>query len=136
MGINYQVFGRKSNWTFHTHVHTHTHRHTQIYMHTYTHTFSYAIYVSDMQQTYITDKTVIGKNILRSLLWKRSLDSGNCMNLSENGDQCNSVKTKEFEVWSWISSFSSVTPAILIAFSWKTWIYFTRTMCCKFSYIK
>ena len=30
------------------------------------------------------------------------------MNLSENGDQGNKIKTKEVEVWSWIFSFSIV----------------------------
>ena len=94
MGIKYQVFGRKSNWTFHTHVHKHTHRDTHIHAHT--HTFSDAIYITDMQQTYIKDITVNCKDIiLRSLLWKRLLDSGNCMNLSENGNQGSKVKTKE-----------------------------------------
>ena len=40
MGIKYQVFGKKSNWNFHTHVHTHTHRdrhiHAQIHAQTET----------------------------------------------------------------------------------------------------
>ena len=37
MGIKNQVFGRKSNWDFHTHVHIHTHRDTHTYTHTHTH---------------------------------------------------------------------------------------------------
>ena len=53
-------------------------------MHTQTHTFSYAIYVTDMQQTYITDIIMNGKDILR-------------MNLSENGDEGKKVKAKEVE---------------------------------------
>ena len=47
---------------------THTYTQTQTNIHAYTHTFSYAIYVTDMQKTYITDITVNGKDILRSLL--------------------------------------------------------------------
>ena len=55
-------------------------------------TFFYAIYVTDMLQTYITDITVNGKDtILSSLLQKR---------LSKNRDLGNKVKTKEVEVQS------------------------------------
>ena len=61
-----------------------------------------------MLQTYATDITVNDKDIiLRSLLRKRLLNSGNCMKLSENGDQDNKVKVKKVEVWSLIFSFSS-----------------------------
>ena len=61
-----------------------------------------------MLQTYVTDITVNDKDIiLRSLLRKRLLNSGNCMKLSENGDQDNKVKVKKVEVWSLIFSFSS-----------------------------
>ena len=61
-----------------------------------------------MLQTYATDITVNDKDIiLRSLLRKRLLNSGNCMKLSENGDQDNEVKVKKVEVWSLIFSFSS-----------------------------
>ena len=78
----------------HSRTQTYTQRHTHTCTHT--HTFSDAIYITDMQQTYIKDITVNCKDIiLRSLLWKRLLDSGNCMNLSENGDQGNKVKDKE-----------------------------------------
>ena len=55
-------------------------------------------------------------------LWKRLLDSGNCTNLSENGDQGNKVKAEEVEVWSWIFSFSSVY-VILVTISWTKWTY-------------
>ena len=78
----------------HSRTQTYTQRHTHTCTHT--HTFSDAIYITDMQQTYIKDITVNCKDIiLRSLLWKRLLDSGNSMNLSENGDQGNKVKDKE-----------------------------------------
>ena len=62
-----------------------------------------------MYRTYITDITVSAKDIiLRSLLLKRLVFSGNCTNLCENGDQGNKVKTKEVKAWSWIFSFSNV----------------------------
>ena len=78
----------------HSRTQTYTQRHTHTCTHT--HTFSDAIYITDMQQTYIKDITVNCKDIiLRSLLWKRLLDSGNSMNLSENGDQGNKVNDKE-----------------------------------------
>ena len=59
-----------------THVHTHTHIYTHTHTHTKTHThlricpraFSYAIYLTDMKQTYITDITVNAKDIIRPLL--------------------------------------------------------------------
>ena len=52
-----------------------------------------------MLQTYVIDITVNDKDIiLRSLLRKRLLNSGNCMKLSENGDQDNKVKVKKVEV--------------------------------------
>ena len=51
-----------------------------------------------MLQTYVTDITVNDKDIiLRSLLRKRLLNSGNYMKLSENGDQDNMVKVKKVE---------------------------------------
>ena len=81
-----------------TRTHTHTQPHT--YLKTRYRTFFYAIYVTDMLQTYITDITVNGKDtILSSLLQKR---------LSKNRDLGNKVKTKEVEVQSWIFSFLSV----------------------------
>ena len=62
-----------------------------------------------MYQTYIADITIDAKDIiLRSLLLKHLVFSGNCTKLSENGDQGNKVKTKEVKVWSWIFSFSNV----------------------------
>ena len=65
MGVKNQVFGRKSNWDFQTHVthihiethphprthtHTHTHTHTQTHTHLKTHrrTSSYAICITNM----------------------------------------------------------------------------------------
>ena len=62
-----------------------------------------------MYRTYITDITVSAKDIiLRSLLLKRLVFTGNCTNLCENGDQGNKVKTKEVKALSWIFSFSNV----------------------------
>ena len=81
-----------------TYRYIHTETHT--YMHTQTHIFSYAIYVTDMQQTYITDIIMNGKDILR-------------MNLSENGDEGKKVKAKEVEAWSWIFFFASVHASSL-----------------------
>ena len=101
-----------------THTHTHTLTETYTYMLSHTHTniqtflkthrriSSYGIYITDVYQTYITEFTVIAKDIiLRLLLWKRLVFSGNCTNLSDQG---NKVKTKEVELWSWIFSFSNV----------------------------
>ena len=78
-GNKYQLFGRKSNfhtrvYTYththkHTHTHTHTHTQTERETHTHTHTHlktrrgtsSQTIYLTDMQQTYISDITIKGQ---------------------------------------------------------------------------
>ena len=86
MGIKNQVFGRKSNWNFHTHVHTHTHIDTHTYTHTTTQIHlktcrrasSYEIYITDISRRItvnITDITVNAKDIiLRSpFTWFREL---------------------------------------------------------------
>ena len=114
---------------------TYTHIHTETHTYMHTHTFSDAIYITDMQQTYIKDITVNCKDIiLRSLLWKRLLDSGNCMNLSEIRVIRERPKKFKFEVEYF--PFQVFMPAILVTFSCKKWIYFTRTMYCKFNYIQ
>ena len=100
MGIKYQVFGRKSNWNFHTHV-----QHIHIDTHTYLLFCKlYNWHVADIHYRHYSK----WQRHNTTFTFKRLLNSGNCMNLSGNGDQGNKVKTKEVEVWSWIFSFSSV----------------------------
>ena len=79
-------------------MYTHIHADTHTCMHTLAHLLLrnwYNWHVADLYCRHYSN----GKGIiLRSLLWKRLLHSGNCMNLRENGDQGNKEKAKEVGV--------------------------------------
>ena len=74
----------------------------------HTRTFSFANYITDNVADIHYRHYSKWQRHNTTFTFKRLLNSGNCMNLSGNGDQGNKVKTKEVEVWSWIFSFSSV----------------------------